>query len=252
MFDFPASVCDTLLRRPDETVRAAIWHGACTARVAIPHYAANVAAHYADRIQGGLDRTCANAGIDPCFRHLGLMLEFDSPTEIVLFDGEQVLDDAVRDLVARFGPLILRNAAIAGAPAAEFQRNIFPDLRFHVDRGANQPNQYSCYARIATDPVQREPRSSSTVFAANIVAYLQGVREGSINPAAERGMQASYDLFSRESPAPLMGKIILEQRWDAPRGTGEVVVIDNRTVLHSSYYRDPHNRGYPISTRYLF
>ena len=46
--------------------------------------------------------------------------------------------------------------------------------------------------------------------------------------------------------------IVLEQAWDAPRGTGEIVVIDNRTVQHAAYYRTPAGPGYPIGARYLY
>ena len=64
-------------------------------------------------------------------------------------------------------------------------------------------------------------------------------------------VRANYDLFSGITAADLFGRIILEQPWDAPDGTGEIAVIDNRTVLHATYHKDGETRGYPIGARYL-
>ena len=43
---------------------------------------------------------------------------------------------------------------------------------------------------------------------------------------------------------------MLEETWSAPPGSGEIVVFDNRTVLHASY--SSGKAGYPIGVRYLF
>jgi len=48
-----------------------------------------------------------------------------------------------------------------------------------------------------------------------------------------------------------MGTIFLEQRWDAPDGCGDICMIDNRSVLHSSYKR-ASDHGYRIGARYLY
>jgi hypothetical protein len=45
---------------------------------------------------------------------------------------------------------------------------------------------------------------------------------------------------------------MVELGWRAPEGVGEISLIDNRTVLHASYYARPELEGYPISVRYLF
>jgi hypothetical protein len=49
-----------------------------------------------------------------------------------------------------------------------------------------------------------------------------------------------------------MGQVLLELGWRAPAGTGEIALLDNRTVLHASYYPRAQQKGYPIAVRYLF
>lgn len=243
---------DTLERSPTAPVRGRLNGSGYTARIAIADYGGRIAAHYAEATADGLPAACRRAGVPFGFTHFGLILAFDAPVELRVHDREFVLDETVRAAVARFGPVLFRNASIDRAVKAEPQRNIFPDLRFHIDRGGTQPNLYSLYTRDRLDPVQREPRTSSTVFVANIVAYLQFIREGQADAATERGLRGRYDLFRDDDFAALIGDIVLEQRWDAPAGTGEIGVIDNRTVLHASYYRDGKAAGYPIGTRYLY
>ncbi|PCJ62827.1 MAG: hypothetical protein COA79_01505 [Planctomycetota bacterium] len=53
-----------------------------------------------------------------------------------------------------------------------------------------------------------------------------------------------------EKIAPLIGKIILEQDWSAPKNNGEIVIIDNQEIFHASHYRN--GRGYRIRVRYLY
>ena len=55
-----------------------------------------------------------------------------------------------------------------------------------------------------------------------------------------------------EDVAALVGEIMVEQPWQAPEGTGEITILDNRTVLHASYYERHQDKGYPIAVRYLF
>ena len=59
-------------------------------------------------------------------------------------------------------------------------------------------------------------------------------------------------MFEEEEIAPLIGEVMLELGWRAPEGTGEIALIDNHRMLHASYYRQPCDKGYPISVRYLF
>lgn len=60
-----------------------------------------------------------------------------------------------------------------------------------------------------------------------------------------------YNLFDEQDTTGLIGKTLLEYRWDAPQGTGEIAVLFNGTILHASYYRRTALKGYPISVRYL-
>lgn len=64
--------------------------------------------------------------------------------------------------------------------------------------------------------MQCHPRLSSTIIVANIVAWLEMVRTGRANANTDRGIRASYDLFQEGRAAKLLGKVILEQPWDAP------------------------------------
>lgn len=207
-----------------------------TARVSIPDYATAVTGHY--------DIAAKQIDAPPPFRHFGLAVAFHSPTRIVLYDESRALLDGPRQAIATFGPLLLRNVVFAMAED-EPQRNIFPSLRFHVDRAPPQTDLYSLFYRDPSDPTQQHPRTSSTLFIANAVGLLQGRKEGH-----EAGrVLSSCDLFVNENIGPLMSRVILEQRWDAPSGTGEIAILDNRTVLHASYYKN--KGGYPISVRYL-
>jgi hypothetical protein len=238
-----------LARNPTATVEGRAGAGRFGARIAIPGYRDIIAGHYAD-VAPGLDAACAATGIEVPLAHFGLVCEFAAATELSLYDTGQSLDDHLRGLVERFGPVVMRNAYLPPGDRAEAQRNIFPDLSFHFDRGANQPTQYSLFFRDPFDPVQAEPRRSSTLHAANIVPHLQLARErGEAPEAIDR--RAIYDVFRNRDLTSALGTVLLEHRWDAPRGTGEIAVLFNRTVLHSSYYRPPRTKGYPISVRYL-
>jgi hypothetical protein len=180
--------------------------------------------------------------------NFGFVCEFDRPIELDLYDQDRNLDDGVREIVHRFGPVIIRNAQL---PAdGETQRNIFSNLNFHFDSGSNQPSQYSLFIRDPLDPVQVQPRTSSTVSVANIVAHLQHAREQQRRPQ-DLAWQTRYDIFLKENIAALTDNVVLEHAWTAPEGTGEISLLYNRTVLHTSYYRNSTLKGYPISVRYL-
>jgi len=207
-----------------------------SAKIAIPDYASAVVRHFGTMPE--------QIGAPPAFRHFGLIVRFNAPTRVELYDESRTLPDGLRRVLAAFGPLLFRNA-VSAVPDEEPQRNIFPSLRFHVDRAPPQEEVYSLFYRDPSDPVQHHPRKSSTLFIDNAVGLLQGRKEG-LSPAR---VLSSCNLFLDEPIEPLLGRIILEQRWDAPNGTGEIAVLDNRTLLHASFYK--HDGGYPISVRYL-
>jgi hypothetical protein len=212
--------------------------------IALAAYRDGVATHYA-----GLCRPAANGPETIPFSQFGLICEFEHAIEIEMHDRDKVLDDHVRALVERFGPVIVTNAYLDAESRKEGHRNIFPHLRFHSDRGPGHPNQYSLFTRDPFDAEQARPRESSTLFIANAVALLQTLKEH----GPEQAGNGSYDIFGRQRMDEVIGSVVLEQPWNRPHGTGEICVIDNRTVLRASYHRDRNRnrRGYPIGARYL-
>ncbi len=79
----------------------------------------------------------------------------------------------------------------------------------------------------------------------------QYVKEGNIKDFQHNGFGAHYDLFAEEEMNTLIGNVVMENRWDKPEGIGELSILDNRTVLHASYYRHTYELGYRIGVKYL-
>lgn len=242
---------NTLARAPGKTISGKAGgpgvSNAFRARAAIPDYGGKISEHYAEFIGNGLADLSRRISIPFDFSSFGLIIHFDEPQEIKLYDEDFALDQDVKDAIAEFGPVILRNAYMSSKCRSEGQRNIFPDLSFHIDRGSTQDNQYSLFCRDPFDEVQKAPRESSTLLIANIVGHLQARKEGQAPSDCPKKL---YAIFDNEDLAPLFKTILLHQPWDEPKGTGEICVLDNRTVLHASYYRSA--QGYPIGVRYLF
>lgn len=220
-------------------------------KFAIPDYATHVASYYADLIPDNLHALSQRVEIPFNFTHFGLICEFNEAIELNLHDEEMNLDVKARTLVDRAGPVMFRNAYFSNQMRDMGHRNRFPHLSFHVDRSTNQPTPYSIFTRNPFDKEQVEPRTASTAFVANIVAYLQLVREGQCDPATEKGPRTLYNIFGSTDMSEVLGKIVLEQAWNEPRGTGEICIQDNRTVQHASYYRDATRNGYRIGVRYV-
>lgn len=239
---------DALAANPREVIEGRLNGARYQARIAIPDYREKVAHYYA--AFGDLNAVCQRTAVEFGFPNFGLVCEFDRPFELALHDDAQNLDAGVRDMVRRFGPLIVRNAQVPADTTGLQQRNIFSDLAFHFDRGANQPAQYSLFIRDPLDPVQAKPRTSSTVFVANIVAHLQQAVERGCRPE-DLKQQSRYEIFHRNIADALINDIVLEHPWSEPAGTGELSLLFNRTVFHASYYRGTTEKGYPISVRYL-
>lgn len=241
-----------LLTDPSVEVEGTINGVRFGAGIAIKDYAGHITRHFSDRMLGDLSTTCAQAAVSFGLKQFGLVVTFSNPIELNVHGEDMVVDDSIRTLVDRFGPVIMRNARMTISVRDRFHRNIFPHLRFHVDRGSNMPNQYSCFTRDPSVPDQRAPRASSTLFIANIVAWLESARNSDGAERSSTGVRPSYDLFGGTKLAPLLGNIILEQPWSAAEGTGEICIIDNRTVLHATWHKDGSTAGYPIGARYLF
>lgn len=212
-----------------------------TMAVIIPHYRAKVTSHF-DAIPGGKE-------VAPAFEHFGLRVEFEREVELDAYDADWVLHDNIKDMARRFGVVLFKGAHLSTPERARGQRNIFPSLDFHYDRPPDSDNVYSFFTRDPFDPAHAEPRTSSTLLCANVVCYAQALREG--DKPHDR-IKANYRLFKGQRIEPLVDEILIEEKWQAPKGCGEICVFDNRTVLHASYYPSEHLKGYPIGVRYLF
>lgn len=230
----------TWQKNPEQSIEGTLNGSRYRARIAIPNYGERIAAHYG--------RALGRIHIPFSYRHFGILVEFETPVELQVYDEDRVLDARLRTLMERFGPVMFRNAYLPERERAGGQRNIFPSLSFHLDRGATQADCYSLFCRDPFDAQQREPRSSSTLILANVAAYLQALKEGQ----EEHDFRALYQLFGEEDITSLFGKTLIDQSWSAPEGTGEITILDNRTVLHASYYAREIDKGYPIGVRYLF
>ena len=186
----------------------------------------------------------ARSGRSPAipYRHLGLRITLERCQELPLSPDGLTLDSGIRELVKTFGAVRFVDVTFPTTQRPR-QHNIFPDLRFHMDRMPPQEELYSIFMRDPKNPDHKRPRRSSTAIGPNSVMNLQSRHEGQGNTC-----KPSQTLFERNINKAI-GTVLLELRWDAPDGVGEVAIIDNRTVMHASYHRN--GRGYPIGVGYL-
>lgn len=252
-FELSESQLEALSRRPSQALAGSISGAAFRSFVGIANYPGHIRRHYASACADlSLAELNEKSGGAVLHENFGLIVEFGQPVELLVHDDEENLVPGLRQLMAAFGPLIFRNARLRSELQENVQKNIFPSLRFHTDRGRNQHNQISLFTQDPRDEEQMEPRLSSTLFVANVVAWLEfhhrskgGVR------AAEASLRSSFDLFEGQNIRDAIGRIILEQPWKAPRGTGEICLMDNRQVLHASYHHTMSGKGWRIGARYL-
>lgn len=210
-----------------------------TAHIAIPDYDEHVATHYKT------DVVETRKALQ--FGHFGVIVDFLESFELTVHNEARHLDEDLRALLARFGPTLLRNVQLPERDRQSSQRNIFPDRKFHIDRAHLQAEQISMFWRDPSDPVQVAPRTSSTLIMANHAASLQAMEEGHGTDA----LKPSYEFFADTDIGSMIGTVLLELPWDAPHGVGEISLLDNRSVMHASYYPRTSDKGYPISVRYL-
>ena len=248
---FNANWLNSLLRSPSTAYRGSYAGHDYVAKLIIPDYSAIINEHYRDITRGNLTGICQQAQIPFNFTHFGVEIRFNEPTELHLHDDDLNMETCLHQLIASVGAVIIKNAYMSDKLRKVGHRNRFPHLNFHVDRTANQPTHYSMYARDPFDDEQQFPRTSSTLFLPNIVGHLQGIKEGLVNQQTDKGVRGTYNLFTKEDTNALMQKIIIEHRWDEPKGVGEISMLDNLTLLHASYYRDAQEVGYKIGVRYL-
>jgi len=242
---------ETLVLNPFEAMPGVYNGHRFSLKVLIPDYEKIIKEHYAAYIPSDLSEINSRLILPSDFKHFGVVCEFENLTEVELYDEYMTLDNYVRESIRRFGPIIFKNVFFNEKRRSDGHRNRFPHLNFHVDRSVKQATHYSCYLRDCFDQEQQQPRKSSTLFIANIVGYLQAVKEKQYSPSEQEKHISHVDIFRDVDVAQLINQLIIEHAWNEPIGCGEISIIDNTTVLHSSYYRNKLEKGYRIGVRYL-
>ncbi len=225
------------------------YHFQCS--IAINNYPSKIANYFKNSMEENPFECCKHAQIPYAFGfdNFGLIIQFDKKAELRLHNEDMQLIPELKELVEQFGVVIIKNACLTPSIEKMFHRNNFAHLNFHTDRNDNHENRYSLYTRSPHDDAQMYPRKASTLFIDNAVAFLQAKLEGMVN-IGEVGRRSKYEIFRNNDVNHLFGSIIIEQPWNEPFGTGEIAVINNNSVLHSSY-KHGFDKGYYIGARYL-
>jgi len=240
-----------LIQSPNQIMTGMLGNTKYTAKILIPSYRRKIEMFYGNWITSTLDNTAFEAKTKFRFDHFGVEIYFDEATEVNLYNEELVLHPGLCDLMKNIGPVILKNAYFDSDIRSYGHRNRFPHLQFHIDRSEKQVTRYSLYTRDPFDEEQKHPRTASTLFVANVAAYLQSQKQNASQASGVSAPITSCLLYENEDMRNILGNVVLEQPWDEPEGTGEIAMIDNATVLHASYYRDANRSGYKIGVRYL-
>jgi len=241
----------SLMHHPHEVIEGNINGSQYTLRVAIPNYVNNILQHYSSTNSESLEHIYESTDIKIDHLHFGLICKFDTPIETSMHDDEMNLDHHLREIVDTYGPLIFKNVYLDSEHRNVGHRNRFPHLNFHRDRNASNPTPYSLFSRDPFDTEQVEPRTSSTLFVPNITAYLQCLQEKRYDLVEGNGLIQNSELYLEDDMKSLINDIVLENPWNEPHGTGEISILDNRTVLHASYYQNITMKSYRIGVRYL-
>lgn len=251
LLTLPPNVVNQLLQQPDKVISCQIGPYPAKVHVALPDYEQKLQAFYGKQIFPDLASVCNRSRISCHTKHFGLVIRFEQPAILHMHDSHMRLLGDSKELIAQFEVVKLHNVQVDEQSKDVGHRNRFPHLNFHRDRNKHQPTPYSLYTRDPLDPEQRMPRISSTLFATNLVGYLQCMRERNYEHIKEGGMQPHYNIFHHEDMSQVVDNIVVEHRWDEPEGTGEISMLDNRTTLHASYLRIKDKHGYRIGVRYL-
>jgi len=220
--------------------------------IQIPNYPHFILRHFQPLLQQDPHQLCQQANIPNAFGfyHFGMTIYLKASCELELHDQDMTLVSPIKQLVRQFGVVTFIHCVLTESIRDLNHFNNFAHLNFHRDRHDIHENHYSLYSRDPRVADQKHPRSASTIFIDNAVAYLQGRVEGLVS-SNETGRRGKYEIFRSQNLNPLMGKLFLEQAWDAPTGQGEICIIDNKILLHSSYKRSG-DTGYRIGARYLY
>jgi len=219
----------------------------------IDGYSDKIIQHYQPSLSKRVTEICSDANIPYAlsFREFGLNIHFKKACELSLHNQAMELEGILKELLGTYGVIRFKNAYLNTSIRELYHRNNFQHLNFHRDRGDSHENKYSFYTRDPFDEIQQHPRTASTLFIDNAVAYLQANVEGKLT-LDEQGRRGHYNIFDCDGKEKeLFNGIILEQPWDEPQGVGEICIINNNSVLHSSY-KHTSDPGYRIGARYLY
>jgi len=251
----PLTLSDNVLtvldNNPTEIMELVMYGTIVRVSLVIADYQQQLRSFYGTNIFPNSETAILRSGINFDLFHFGLCLSFETASQLSLHDIELRLLGDVKMLLKQYGVIVLKNVELSAEYRDIGHRNRFPHLNFHRDRNETQPTPFSLYTRDPYDNEQRRPRISSTLFIPNLVAYLQCMRQKDYSQIADKGIRSHYDIFQDEDMAAVIGKVAVENRWDEPEGTGEISMLDNRTMLHASYKRDGVKQGYRIGVRYL-
>lgn len=250
-FDITQDILAKLELNPDSSVSGNISGHSFEAKIIIPNYLQIIQQAYKTQLDHSLDYYINNLKLPALFKHFGVCISFNEPTEIHLHNLDMELESSAKQLIDKYGALILHNVHLDSDMRDMGHRNRFPQLNFHIDRNPQQDTHYSLYTRNPFDEEQKQPRTSMTVFIPYLVAYLQGIKEGRGSIADEDGIITRSELYTPVEIPELLNSVILPHTWDQLEGVGEISMIDNANILHASYYPDESNKGYRIGVRYV-
>lgn len=250
-FDIPQDIISKLELNPEKSIAGNLLGRPFESKIIIPNYSETVQQFYKPQLEHNLNHYIQNLKLPPLFRHFGVYVSFKEPVEIHLHGIDMELESSAKQLIAKYGALILHNVHLDSEMRDMGHRNRFPQLNFHIDRNPAQDTHYSLYTRNPFDDEQKQPRTSSTVFIPYLVAYLQGIKEGRGSIADEDGLITRSELYTPADIPELLNLIVLPHKWDQPEGVGEISIIDNANILHASYYPNELNKGYRIGVRYV-
>lgn len=238
----PGAAFAAFERTPTRPVSSHVNGLPCELGLGIEDYSRQIQAHY--EFSSTTTPVCGYDATE--FVHFGVCVAFDAPCEFSVEDSSGTLIDPIRWIVARYGAVFFKNLRLPKLLRERGHHAQFPQHRFHRDRAIHHENQYSVYTRDPDVPEQRAPRNASTLFISNAVMELQMARE--CQSFAREPVSA--ELFLREDFDSVSGRVVLEHRWDAPRGCAEVGIIDNRRVFHACRRREDAP-CYSIGVMYL-
>ena len=250
-FDITQDIISKLELKPESVITGNLLGHSFEIKIIIPNYRETVQKFYRPQLEHNLNHYIQNLKLPPLFKHFGVCVSFKEPVEIHLHGLEMELESSAKQLITKYGALILHNVHLDSEMRDMGHRNRFPQLNFHIDRNPAQDTHYSLYTRNPFDEEQKQPRTSSTVFIPYLVAYLQAMKEGRGSIADENGLITRSELYTPADIPELLNAIILPHTWDQPEGVGEISIIDNANILHASYYPNESNKGYRIGVRYV-